>query len=313
MKYIDFFERTRDFFAIRQIVKNRSTVMLFRFGIKRKFTMKLRNGGNVKIDKFQDYFKFWDSDEGQYALLHTRNFTKGIVVDAAKNVARFKFNNKDIVFYYDSDKQLGNTYGMIREQFIEEQYKWLDVNGRDVVDIGANVGDSAVYFGFKAANRVYAFEPYPYSYNLAVKNVKANGLEHTVILLNEGCGKEISHITIKENYKNYNNTELRKFSSGKNIKITTLDEIIKDFNINNGAILKMDCEGCEYGIILNSPDSVLKKFSQIQIEYHYGYLNLKEKLESSGFTIRNTHPKYNFNAAAENQQMFIGMLYAGRQ
>ena len=47
-------------------------------------------------------------------------------------------------------------------------------------------------------------------------------------------------------------------------------------------MLKMDCEGCEYDSILNTDDEILKKFSTIILEYHYGYQNLVEKLETTG-------------------------------
>ena len=43
----------------------------------------------------------------------------------------------------------------------------------------------------------------------------------------------------------------------------------------------MDCEGCEYDdIILHAPSEVLNRLNHIQIEYHYGYRNLKDKLEN---------------------------------
>ena len=35
----------------------------------------------------------------------------------------------------------------------------------------------------------------------------------------------------------------------------------------------------------------LKKFSHIIIEYHFGYKNLKEKLEKNGFKVSVTRPR----------------------
>jgi len=49
---------------------------------------------------------------------------------------------------------------------------------------------------------VYAFEPYPYSYNIAKKNIKLNHLEDKITLLNEGCGKS-GFVTIQEDYEKY--------------------------------------------------------------------------------------------------------------
>ncbi len=93
-------------------------------------------------------------------------------------------------------------------------------------------------------------------------------------------------------------------------KNTTLSDIIKRFNINHSAVLKVDCEGCEYGILLKAQNSDLRKFEQIMVEYHYGYLNLKMKLESAGFKVSKTFPRYLFNTGAENKEMIIGYIYA---
>jgi FkbM family methyltransferase len=202
---------------------------------------------------------------------------------------------------------------MVKEQFIEEQYKWLDIKNKNGIDIGANIGDTAIYFALKGAKHVYAFEPYPYSYNTALKNVKLNYLQSKITLLNKACGGRKGKIKINTNYKNIGSTDLKNFKNGTNINITTLGELVKRFDITDGAVLKIDCEGCEYGVLLEAQNSDLREFKQIQIEYHYGYLNLKRKLESAGFEITNTLPKYSINFEAENKEIFVGWIYAEKK
>jgi len=188
--------------------------------------------------------------------------------------------------------------------------KILDVKGKDVVDVGANVGDSAIYFALKGARHVYAFEPYPYSYNIAKKNIKLNHLEDKITLLNEGCGKS-GFVTIKEDYENTGGTDLKNFKEGKKIKIESLDEIVKRFSLKH-AELKVDCEGCEYDLILNASDEALKAFDQIIMEYHYGYRNLVKGLEQAGFKVKYSLPKYFYSREAEdnNTYPYIGLIYA---
>lgn len=184
------------------------------------------------------------------------------------------------------------------------------IKNKIVIDIGANIGDSAIYFALRGARHIYALEPYPYSYKLAMQNIKLNRLQNKITLLNEGCGEEKRKIKIYTNYKNFGGTDLKNFKGGTAIGITTLDELVKRFNIIDNGILKIDCEGCEYGALLKAKDSVLRKFKQIQVEYHYGYLNIKRKLKKSKFKIIDTIPKYSTNSDAENKEMLIGFIYA---
>jgi hypothetical protein len=76
---------------------------------------------------------------------------------------------------------------------------------------------------------------------------------------------------------------------------------------------------------LNASIDDLSKFSHIQIEYHFGYQNLKTKLEECGFEVTCTKPSYfipmNKNRITrlvlegnmiQSNTMYIGWLYATR-
>ncbi len=142
-------------------------------------------------------------------------------------------------------------------------------------------------------------------------NIKLNGLENKITLLNEGCGKQ-GFIKIDEGYKNFGGTDLKHFKEGEKINIVTLSDIAKRFNLNNKSILKIDCEGCEYDVLLKAKVSDLRKFEQIQLEYHYGYINLGNKLKKIGFNVAYGQPKHVYNKEAENRELFIGLIKANR-
>ena len=173
--------------------------------------------------------------------------------------------------------------------------------------MGANIGDTAIYFALKGAKHVYAFEPYLYSYNIAKKNIKLNYLEDRITLLNEGCGRS-GFVTIKEDYNNTGGTDLKNFKEGKKIRIISLDEIVKRFNLKHAA-LKVDCEGCEYDLILNASDDALKAFDQIIMEYHYGYKNLLKRLRQARFKVKYSLPKYSHDIEAKNSNMYVGFIF----
>ena len=72
----------------------------------------------------------------------------------------------------------------------------------------------------------------------------------------------------------------------------------------------MDCEGCEYPIILNANNDVLKRFNQIMIECHYGYKNIERKLKYAGFKVSYSKVNYGYNKSADDPKMFINLIEA---
>ncbi|MGC8622558.1 MAG: FkbM family methyltransferase [Candidatus Micrarchaeia archaeon] len=80
---------------------------------------------------------------------------------------------------------------------------------------------------------------------------------------------------------------MKNFVAGKRIKISSLDKIVKNFGLKH-AVLKVDCKGCEYLLLLNASDAVLQAFDQIILEYHYGYKNLEKRLKEAGFKVPHT-------------------------
>lgn len=169
------------------------------------------------------------------------------------------------------------------EQFVEQPYRVLDVEGKVVLDIGAFNGDSAIYFSMRGAKWVYAFEPYPYLYALAKANLELNGVSN-VELFNEAVDAYEGWIRLDPN-RVAMNAGAKDFGQGSLVRVRRLESVVRELGLED-AVLKIDCEGCEYGAILSADESTLDAFTQIIIEYHYqGYDSLKAKLEQRGFRV----------------------------
>lgn len=230
----------------------------------------------------------------------TPNYTIRNIINDLKNDC-FIWRNQKIILHGLE------TNGTIDEIYFEDCYKFLNVKDEIVIDIGANIADSSIYFALQGAKKVIALEPALYPYKFAQKNIIANNLQNIIELLNAGYGidKKIYVDKKKETGTGY---ILKETTSGKQIDIYSLSTLINRYNISS-AILKMDCEGCEYNL-LTEDDNVLKTFKKIQIEYHYGYKNLKEKLEKCGFNVKYTEPVKMYDKYAKNHPMKIGFIYA---
>jgi len=262
-----FFNSFKNNFPITGILKNGDKIIL-----------KSRFDSGAVTCNFKDYF-YWDKE-----ILHV----------TVPNWPKLKFIG-------------AKNNGDIHTVFFKNEYSVLDFKDKIVVDIGANIGDSSIYFALRGAKKVIAIEPFPENFQLAQKNIELNNLGEKIELIQAGCASHSGKINLDPSSVGpcsvLSNTE-----NGIQIPLLSLDEIIEKYDINSG-ILKLDCEGCERDVILNSSSESLKKFSQLFVEYHYGYRDLESKLKKSGFSLKITRPYWNPMFTAN---MHIGDIVAVR-
>ena len=100
-------------------------------------------------------------------------------------------------------------------------------------------------------------------------NIKLNNLEDAIVPVNAGLTSKPGKICI-ENANTYG-TKYVYHGPGdcpNAVPAVTLGELINKFGIDpNDAVLKMDCEGCEFDVILNDYEQV-KLFRELIFEYH---------------------------------------------
>jgi len=212
---------------------------------------------------------------------------------------KFTYMNRVVKFY-------GWKYGDPAAPFALHEYKFLDVNGKTIVDIGASIGDTPVYFALNEAKKVIGFEPFPKIFLIAKKNIEENGLRDKIILVNAGCGYD-GKVKINPELDTNAGTLLKDQRDGIEVPVYSLNTIVENFDVEEDSILKVDCEGCEYDLLRTADINVMRRFSKIMIEYHYGYKELIKRLKNSGFGTRHTIPKHMKNG------MILGYVYAWRE
>jgi len=229
-----------------------------------------------------------------------------------ENISNLSLVKEGISFRYRGSPLIINParLSVPEEVFFKEEYNFLNVKDHDVIDVGLNIGDTAIYFALNGARRVIGLEPYPYAFSYAEKNVKLNNLQN-VITLNAGYGKDSKILVDNSKISSYTSSLIASNYSGIEIPIYSLKTLLNKYEIED-AILKMDCEGCEYNL-LDEDEDILRRLRMIQIEYHYGYEKLKEKLEEFGFKVKYTEPVKTYNPDASNPNMVVGYIYAKRQ
>lgn len=204
--------------------------------------------------------------------------------------------------YEDScifDSRYSNRYPGLVEEFQLNPYNVSpgDIEGRTVVDIGANVGIFSIMALSFGASEVICYEPNPSNHNELKNNLKAHpefdnkwrifcravtGTGQDIELVDGWPGSTVGRVGYTE--------------SG--MTSVSINEVLAFLSAKRDAILKMDCEGSEYDIFNNVTDWDLFKsiFSFIHIEIHETvignpvatkeqHIELVKLLESKGYQI----------------------------
>jgi len=226
-------------------------------------------------------------------------YAGGDVRQVSDELVEFALDDRSAVlygWYYGGTMSLGD-------------YCWLEVKGKRVLDVGASIGDTAVYFALRGAREVVAFEPYPFSYQFALRNMEANGLGN-VRVINAGISGRDGTVRVTRG-ENTSGGVLKPSNEpdAVEVPIYSLDRVLEKYGPFD--VMKMDCEGCEYDAILNSKR--IGELRQIQIEYHYGPRRLVEALRDAGFEVEATRPQRFYNPRAMDPNMLGGYIYAWKR
>jgi len=238
-----------------------------------------------------------------YATAHKTKNSFSILDDNTISIELEETGEKIILYTFNK------SGGGIYSAFLSNTWKLEKIKDKIVIDVGAFIGDSSISFAKHGAKKVIAIEPLPTNFDIAEINIKENNLTEKIELLFSACGGNSNEIKVDPTKESSPQASLKTSTDGVTIPMYSLEELVEKYNIQSG-VLKMNCEGCEYDTILHSSKDILRKFELIMIEYHYGYKNLKQKLESCGFRVSFTEPIFSVNKEAENTKMYIGMLYA---
>lgn len=286
-------------FHIIKSTKNWAEVLFVWLGIKKQAVAYFRNGQS---------FAFGRTAWHEYVY---RAYLYSLLPSARliDNKVKFQYHGRELVF--ECGKWGFNT---ILEIFGGDPYrdflKVVSPKDKQVVNIGAAFGDTAIYFLLEGAKRVYAFEALPSYFRLAEENLRINGFSDFCDLSLSAVGKASGSIFIDPNFGDMFGSERKPFTLGEKVPMITLSQIVERFSINDG-FLKLDVEGYEYDILLNTPAEILRRFSDMLIEYHYGFERLEGYLAAVGFSVSHTRPHKSAGEDAKN--MRVGHIIAKRR
>jgi FkbM family methyltransferase len=161
-----------------------------------------------------------------------------------------------------------------------------------VIDIGAHVGSFLVWLGqMRPRLRGAAYEPDPAARQYLSFNLEANGLDR-VEVFPEAVSARTGNAVLFRSVPGSGASSLRESSTvGATDSIVTpvvdFDQVVAR---QEGGIdlVKLDCEGSEYDIVLNSAETSWRRVKRVVMEYHPVYgrdpTSLVDRLHFLGFS-----------------------------
>ncbi len=183
---------------------------------------------------------------------------------------------------------------IVEEMLIKHPYnneKVVLKKGDIVIDIGGNCGafsilQAKLYEGIV----IHAYEPDPDNFKYLEMNIEQNGYQDSITAHEYAVtGKSAESLELHKSAVQAGAHSAVRQEGGETITVpaVSLSAILKDYP--EVAFLKIDCEGGEYDILLNTPKELFSKVKYIAMEYHTVEGNsvdeLTERLTDMDFTV----------------------------
>ena len=195
---------------LRYIHAYRNAIPLMMHIVRNKFPFQaiLKNGKKIIVHNYYEAYL------ASFGIMEGYSINGNIITISNDGLPETKL---------DLENNNGDPYAV----FFAKVYDFLPVRDKVIIDIGANIGDSSIYFVHKGAKKVIALEPFPKNYNTAKKNIELNNLTNKISLLPIGCSGTKGEITINPKQEGAGSA-LDSVSSGIKVPLTTLDELIHE-------------------------------------------------------------------------------------
>lgn len=177
--------------------------------------------------------------------------------------------------------------------------------GSVVVDVGANVGVFSL-FAARKARVVYALEPSSRNFALLCANTAS---AENIVPLNMACAAQDGEasLDVSSNPVSFSLSVGGASKHHETVGVISLASLFERYKIDFCDFLKLDCEGSEFDIILDSEPALIRRAKRIVMEYHdhhstrHTHHDLLQALRQLGFDAVSYNPAGTFGMIAAIQ------------
>jgi FkbM family methyltransferase len=202
-----------------------------------------------------------------------------------RRLVQTKINGKSYSISSDDD-YLDHVEGEFEPEMVS-LFKSLLKPSDTVLDIGANIGCTTLFFG-DLARKVYSFEPSPTTHRWLVENVQRAKLNN-VEAINLGLGKDAGtfELTFAPNNRSGGFvSNLTSASEGHQVEKITIakgDDFVRDHQIAKVHFIKIDVEGFEQSVIEGLAETIARDQPIVALELNHWCLNAFQRTSVPDF------------------------------
>ena len=137
-----------------------------------------------------------------------------------------------------------------------------------IIDVGANIGASALYFLTQNPRRMICFEPSAENFGFLKQNLTglANVETYQCGLFSRDCDVPL----YTGRHQAMQNSVIKSIETGdayETIKLRKASTVLSELNVDRISVLKIDTEGCEVPILTDIA-ALLPRVDMLYLEYH---------------------------------------------
>ena len=231
---------------------------------------------NQKLDKIFNKIASLDNDVNKkdYVITDDRvEIIKNLIKDerAQHIVLNMEFNGADLSLRIDD-----SDIRVFKQIFVDNEYDSLNLPdvAKTIIDLGANIGLSALFFIKKfSTSRIVAVEPDAVNFSIMEKNLEK--FSKSISFLQAAIWPTDGEVSLVEEDDDHSSlgawgyrTEASNGKSALSVKALSIPTIMKQYDMDFVDILKVDIEGAEYELFEKNYEDWIDKVGLIIIETH---------------------------------------------
>jgi FkbM family methyltransferase len=226
-----------------------------------------------------------------------KRYIKMLGISISRDDELLVFIERLRIYFVPLWAELDSYNGTFLKKIYEPFPEFALENCRVILDCGANIGIFTLKYALSGTNRIISIEPNPLAFNRLRKNIAANHITN-VTALNMGLSSSGGTAKLHWGHSTLGGSINKQEDKSENIvdiELTTLDDIVEEYDITSVDLLKIDDEGSEHDA-LTAAEKTLSMTKRVILEYHSNDLKdqCKTLLVNSGFKTIHEIPEHRF-------------------